>query len=262
MKVEARNLDIGYGPLKLFSGINLSFKSGEMVSVLGPNGIGKTTFLRTLLGLQEPLTGEVRINGENIYNIKCDRRDRIFSYVPQNTNLSFPFPVIDVVLMGRSPWIPSSSEPGKKDRRIAMETLEMLSMGHLAKKDFLKLSGGEKRLVLIAKAICCRPKFLVLDEPASGLDFLNESNVLNELKNISGHGVGVVMTLRHPNHVFYLGGKTLLMGRDNSIKEGTPYEVLSEEAIRNLFGIQGRTSFSGSTDKIRAFAMPLAGKPA
>jgi len=257
MKLEVKKLTCGYGKNSVFSGIDIEVESGELLCLLGPNGVGKTTLFKTVLGLLEPLAGNILVNGKDIHDMQVRERARLLSYVPQSSNIVFPFTAYEVVLMGRSPWIYITGHPGKEDRKIAMEAMDILSISHLKSKEYSRMSGGEKQLVLIARAICQQSKFLILDEPTSSLDFGNQSVVLDEVRNLRELGVGVIMTTHNPNHVFHLGGSTLLMGKDNSIRKGKPCEVLTEESIQDVFGVSSRIVHEYSSRGRISYCVPV-----
>lgn len=157
MLLELKSVSCGYGEKSIFQDISFSVARGETLCLLGPNGVGKTTLFKTILGLLPPLAGEILLSGENISAWTVEERARRIAYVPQVHTPPFPFTVHDVVVMGRAAHIGRLGIPGKKDRRIADDAIEMLGIGHLAQKIYTKISGGERQLVLLARAIAQQP---------------------------------------------------------------------------------------------------------
>lgn len=237
MPLEARDLACGYGSTPLLRGLRLRIEAGDLVCLLGPNGVGKTTLFKTLLGLLRPLGGSVFIDDADLYRMAPAARAQRIAYVPQNTMMPFPYSAFDVALMGRSPWIPFHGAPGAEDRRLVERTFETLSIGHLRSRVFTTLSGGEKQLVLIARAIVQTPQFLVLDEPTSNLDFGNQSRVLSQIKRLCGRGLGVLMTTHHPNQAFESGGRIVLIDKGRNIHVGDAESVLTRANLKCAYGI-------------------------
>ena len=193
MKLEVRDLSCGYGSRVVLAGLSMSVGEGEGMCLLGPNGVGKTTILRTILGLQPLLAGAVLLDGKDIRTWSPKQLAREVAYVPQVHHAPFPYCVLDVVTMGRTPHLQGYSSPSAKDTIIAEEALDALGLTHLADQPYTEISGGERQMVLIARAVAQRARLLILDEPTSNLDLGNQVRVLKQIRKMIGEGIAVVV---------------------------------------------------------------------
>ena len=235
--LEARSLSCGYGGRAVLEDMSFSLASGQALCLLGPNGVGKTTLFKTLLGFVRPLAGQVSIEGRDTRD--WTRRDFAceVAYIPQLHTPSFSFSVHDVVLMGRTPHLSGLSMPSESDERLAQEAIERMGIGHLAQRDYASLSGGERQMVLIARALAQQPRILVMDEPCASLDFGNQARLLEQILELAAQGIAVVMTTHDPNHAFLLDGDVLCLGRGGAVAKGRAREVLTGEAMSALYGV-------------------------
>ncbi|AME04255.1 ABC transporter ATP-binding protein [Selenomonas sp. oral taxon 136] len=240
MLLELKSVSCGYGEKAIFQDISFSVARGETLCLLGPNGVGKTTLFKTILGLLPPMAGEILLSGENISAWTVEERARRIAYVPQMHTPPFPFTVHDVVVMGRAAHISSFGIPGKKDRRIADDAIEMLGIGHLAQKIYTKISGGERQIVLLARAIAQQPQLLCMDEPTASLDFGNQVLVMNRIRALGAAGITVMMTTHAPSHAFYCADHTAVMGRDGVFFVGRTNNVITEERLERLYGVTAK----------------------
>jgi iron complex transport system ATP-binding protein len=197
MRLTARDLSIGYGDRVVGSGISLTVLPGEVLCLLGPNGAGKTTLFRTLLG-QPPLAGTVAIDGVKLEFLKPYDIAQRLAYVPQAQVTEFSYSVLDIVLMGRTARLRSFASPGSEDRRTALDKLKSLGIGELAFEDYTQISGGQRQLVLIARALTHGAPFLVMDEPTASLDFGNQAMVLARIRELAAEGCGIVLSTHDP----------------------------------------------------------------
>ena len=256
MLLELRDVSCGYGKEPIFQHISFTVERSQTLCLLGPNGVGKTTLFKTILGLLPPLQGEVLLSGESITSWTAAQRARRIAYVPQAHTPPFPFTVHDVVLMGRAAHIGRLGVPGKKDREIACESLEMLGIAHLAQKTYTKISGGERQLVLLARAIAQNPELLCMDEPTASLDFGNQVLVMNRIRSLSAAGITVIMTTHAPSHAFYCAERTAIMGRDGVFSVGRTNDVITEERLEKLYGVKAKIVGYGDIPESRT-CVPL-----
>src|SRR5258707_11774769 len=191
MRLEAVDLAIGYPGHPVGKGISLALDTGEVLGLLGPNGAGKTTLFRTLLGLQRPLGGVAMIDGEPLHRLRPAEIARRLAYVPQAHVTEFSYSVLDVVLMGRTARLKPFSSPGADDDRLAREKLAGLGIADLAAQDYTRVSGGQRQLALIARALAQEAPILVLDEPTARLDFGNQALVLGRIRDLARQGFGI-----------------------------------------------------------------------
>lgn len=238
MKVEIEGLSCGYGSKLILEDVNMMVESGESLCILGPNGVGKTTLFKTILGLIPKFSGSVEIDGLDINSIPRSEFAKKVAYVPQAHVPPFPFKVLDVVSMGRTPHISSFSGVSKKDKIISEEAIEKLGISYLKNDVYTEISGGERQMVLIARAMAQQSEFMVLDEPTSNLDFGNQAKILKIVKELSRMGKGIIMTSHFPDHTFISASKVMAIGRDNYYKFGSSDEVVTSEVLGRLYGIE------------------------
>ncbi len=216
-------------------GVGMKLGEGETLSVLGPNGAGKSTLLSCMAGLLRPQTGCVRLLGEDIRHLTEKKIAAAVSLVPQNHYPIFGYTVFDFVLMGRASLTGLFQRPRKEDRKAAEQALEELGLTALAEKPCTEISGGERQLATIARAIVRRPKAVLFDEPTAHLDFGNQLRTLRVVKSLADKGYAVVITTHNPDHAMLLGGRTVILGPDGQLTAGKTEEVLTEETLRRVY---------------------------
>ncbi len=237
MELEFRNLSCGYGQRRVVDSISLRLKVGEVVGLLGANGCGKTTLIKTILGLLPVQGGEVLLDGKNIKNWTSAQIARVIGYIPQMHTPPFPFEVLDVVLMGRTAHIKPFSSPSPQDVKIAERALDMLNISYLRDRVYTEISGGERQLVLIARALAQEPKILIMDEPTASLDFGNQIKVLSHVKQLAGMNIAVLMSCHFPEHAFIYSNRAVLLNEGRILHSGTPGETITAERLKTLYGI-------------------------
>ncbi|MBY5571749.1 ABC transporter ATP-binding protein [Rhizobium leguminosarum] len=237
MKLDIRDLAFGYGARTVGSGVTLTVAEGEVLALLGPNGAGKTTLFKTMLGLLPPQDGEVRLDAVPLAGLSRTERARKIAYVPQAYVALFPFTVRDVVLMGRAARLAPFSAPAKHDREIAAQALDRLGMTHLAMRPYTEISGGERQMALIARALAQEPQILVMDEPTASLDYGNQMRVLAHIRRLAGAGISVILSTHNPDHVFMVADRVALLHEGVLAALGTPNDVLTPERLKQLYDI-------------------------
>ena len=185
MSIKIEKLTIVLGNSVILNDLNLEIRPNQVVAILGPNGSGKTTLLRTLLRLIEPSEGVIYIDGKDLKIYSRKDLAKLLSYVPQEYSLTFPYRVIDVVVMGITPYMNIFSLPSERDYIKAMELLKKLGIEHLAYRTLTTLSGGEKKLVLIARALMQKPKIILFDEPTANLDSKTAHRIIDLMQKIN-----------------------------------------------------------------------------
>jgi len=235
--LAARDLDYGYRGRPIGRGLNLSIGAGEAVCVLGPNGAGKTSLFKTLLGLLAPLRGEVLLGERNLSALSQREIAQTLAYVPQAHASFFPFTVADIVLMGRAARVGLIDAPGKKDRATAHAALVRLGIEHMAGAAYTQVSGGERQLVLIARALAQEPRCLIMDEPTASLDLANQVRVLEVISELAAGGLSVVFSTHDPDHAFCSANRVALMRDGQIMSAGAPDEVMNPAALRALYDI-------------------------
>jgi iron complex transport system ATP-binding protein len=235
MILAGRDLTIGYRDRIVGQGLDVALERGTVLALLGPNGGGKTTLLKTLLGLIEPLAGEVEVDGRSLSAFPPRERARLIAYVPQAHTPTFAFTVETVVLMGRTAHGNLFARPSDDDRAIAARALERFAITHLAERPYTMISGGERQLVLLARALAQEPQFIVLDEPTASLDFGNQGKVMREIRALAAAGHGVLFTTHDPNHALRTADRAFLLRDGQRIAEGQVTEVLTRERLEALY---------------------------
>lgn len=246
-----RGVAVGYRGVPLASDLALRVAPGAVLCLLGPNGVGKTTLFKTILGLIPALAGTIEVGGRTTAAMSRVEMARHIAYVPQGAQESFGYRVCDVVLLGRAPWLAWGGAPGPRDRAIVAECLARMSIDHLADALFTELSGGQRQLVLIARALAQQPQVLMMDEPTANLDLGNEARVLRAVRGLSAHGMSVVLTTHRPDHAFAVATAALLLTPGGEHRVGPVAEVLTPEAMRIAYGVDVDVAVTRRADGTR-----------
>ena len=236
MTLAARALDFGFRDHVVGRALDCALEAGEVVCLLGPNGSGKSTLMRTLLGLQARLAGDVTLDGRDLHNWEPSERARRLAYVPQAADSYFDFSLLEMVEMGRTAHRGVFASPGPGDREIALAALERLGIAGLADRPVHAVSGGERQLALIARALATQAAYLVMDEPTANLDYGNQARVLEEIARLKEAGIGVLFSTHHPEHAFRIAGRVLLLAAGRLAAQGPTLATLTSEALSALYG--------------------------
>lgn len=239
MSLSITGLTCGYGDQSIVENISLQADLGEILCVLGPNGVGKTTFFKTLLGFIKAKSGEIRIGDRAIQSLSNRELAKWIAYVPQAHAAPFPYLVREVIVMGRTAHLNMFALPTKADYELVEQVMQQLDIAHLADKNYTEISGGERQLVLIARALVQQTKILVMDEPTSNLDFGNQVRVLRQINAIAQTGILILMTSHVPDHAFLCSARIVLFmkGGDKRFIIGDADEVMTSENLRKAYGV-------------------------
>jgi iron complex transport system ATP-binding protein len=247
----------GYGEAPVLLDVSFSVRRGEVVALLGPNGCGKTTLLRIIGKLLPAVAGSVRVTGRDVSAMSQAELSRVLATVAQVQRTTFPFSVLDILLTGRLPYVSAFASPGESDVRICRDVLDRFGIRHLEQKPITRLSGGERQLVMIARALAQEPRVLLLDEPTTYLDLRNQEHVLETIGRLArSEDLSVLMTIHDPNqalayadHCILLRKLAVLEGvdpataaissvqRTSVIAAGDPREVLTPDHVREAYGM-------------------------
>ena len=233
--IQVRDVEFSYGKQEVLKGISFCMEKGEFVCVLGANGCGKTTLLKSILAFLTPQHGQVLLYGKDIHQMDERERARKIAYIPQYHTPPFPFTVRDVVLMGRTPHLSRICRPTEKDCRIADESMERLGIAHYANKSYTALSGGQRQMVVIARALAQQPDLLIMDEPTASLDFGNQYLVLAQVKKLAREGMGVLMVTHNPDHAFYCADRIIAMEDGKILSMGDAGKVINEAVMKAVY---------------------------
>jgi iron complex transport system ATP-binding protein len=222
----------------ILKGINFGISEGQMTTILGPNGSGKTTLFKCITGLWHPRHGSIFFGTQDLTKLPYIRKARIIAVVPQEHEPPFPYTVADVVLMGRVSHVSLFSAPSKRDHLGSEAAIEKLGIGHLRDRAYTKLSGGERQLVLIARALAQEAPILILDEPTSHLDFRNQILILSKVREIVRQkGLTVLMTLHDPNLAMQFSDHVVMINNGGILADDLPQTVLTRENLFAMYGI-------------------------
>ena len=235
--LDVDDLAFGFPGKRIGAGVSLHVGPGTTLAVLGGNGAGKTTLLRTLLGVLPPLAGRVRIDGDDVASLAPSDRARRIAYVPQHHAPPFSFTVEDVVVMGRVARGSAFARPGPADRDAAREALARLGIASLAPRAITELSGGERQLVLVARALAQGTPLVVLDEPTASLDYGNRARVLRELDRLRAGGLSIVFSTHEPDHALVHADRALLLAGGAPLASGDAATALTAENVSRLYGL-------------------------
>ena len=252
--VEIDRLSFSYRSTPFIQDLELAIGGECATALLGPNGSGKTTLLKLVLGLLVPTSGCVRLRGEELHRMKRKDLARRLAYVPQVHREAFGYSVFDVVLMGRMPHTSFFARYGEADRRCTREALEKLAITHLAERPYTEISGGERQLTLIARAVAQGADIFVMDEPTNGLDYGNQLRLLDRIGRLASEGYTFIYTTHHPDHALAVADQVVMMKAGRILREGLPQAVLTTDGLAELYDLP--TSFCTNFVAMQGFCMP------
>jgi iron complex transport system ATP-binding protein len=217
--------------------LSLQIASGTVTAILGPNGSGKTTLLRVMLGVLSPKRGTILLNGRPQASYSRRERSQLVGLVPQDEHIPFDFSVLEYVLLGRAPYLGPLAMPGEADRQIGLEALHTAGLAHLQDRPLPTLSGGERQLAVVARALAQQPHILLMDEPTAHLDLSNQGRLLEIMRDLVAGGVTLVMTTHDPNLASSVASSAVLM-REGQVLDAGPCEaMLTVDQLSATYGV-------------------------
>ncbi|WP_147821878.1 ABC transporter ATP-binding protein [Salidesulfovibrio onnuriiensis] len=230
--------------------ISFHVERGQICGLFGPNGCGKTTLFKCCLKFLRHNKGSVRMDGMDIQKASIRQMARMVSYVPQEHKPPFPYLVKDVVLMGRSPHLSSLFGVAARHKKKVREAMELIGITELAEKPYSRLSGGQRQMVLIARAVAQETPLLFLDEPTSALDFSNQIKVMNILRQIAAQGTTIVACTHDPNHVLWFCDSVVVLDKQRFVAQGKPREIMCDMILDDIYADMCRVHRWESTSMV------------
>lgn len=237
--IIVENLVSGYGKKSVLKGVDFHVKKGEVLSILGANGSGKSTLLKSIVGLLE-YKGDIFIEKHNAQDLTKKQRASLIAYVPQSSLIPFDFNVLDIVLMGRFHSSVLAVSYSKEDKEIALEALKTIGIQKFQARSFQSLSGGEKQLVLIARAIAQKSKIIIMDEPVTGLDLGNQMRLLDLITKLAVEGKTIIQTTHYPDHALRISHKVLWIDSGEVLCFGEPKVVIDTQRIQDIYKVEAK----------------------
>ena len=236
MSLTVENLSFSYGRHAVLQGVSFAAQAGELLAILGPNGVGKTTLFKCVMGLARRYTGTIRADGVDLAALSPRERAHRVAAIPQAHPLSFRYSAFDMVLMGTSHGLSPFAVPGERERAAARDAMARVNIEHLAERPFDHLSGGEQQLVFIARALAQQAKILLMDEPTASLDYGNRLHVLGVVRNLSRAGYTILLSTHDPQHALWYADRALALQEGRMLALGAPREVLTPVLLEALYG--------------------------
>ena len=238
MKLQAEKISFSYGNKEVLKDVSFTAHDGEFISLLGPNGAGKSTLFKCIIGLSKPGKGCIYIDGSNTSNMNAAELSKYIAYIPQSHAGTFNYSVFEMVLMGTTSQLGRFSTPGAKEKELAINALNTLGILHLKDCGYRTISGGERQLVLIARAIAQKAKILLMDEPSSNLDIGNRIKVMQTAKALTKQGYCVIQITHEAEQAYAYSDKILALMNGQVLKFGSPKEVICSDIISKLYGVK------------------------
>jgi iron complex transport system ATP-binding protein len=246
-----------YGSIKVLEDVNLRVEGGDFVGILGPNGSGKTTLLKSISRILKPHKGTILLNEADIYSLKSVDVAKQMAVVPQDTSIGFNFAALDIVLMGRNPHMKRFQMESETDMAVARKVMNLTNIWHLAERPINELSGGEKQRVIIARALAQEPKILLLDEPLTHLDIINQLEIMDLVKELCVKEKLIVLAVFHDFNLAARYCNSAIMLKNNRVfAAGSLTDVLTSENIKSVFHVDAIVKKHLVTNSI--FVIPLS----
>lgn len=249
--LEIKNLNFYYGDNHILKNISFSAESSSLWGLMGPNGSGKTTFFKCILGLLKHTGSQIKINNIDLKKINTPKLAKLISYVPQEHKPPFPFTVREIVLMGRSPHMGGIFGLKKEDYNEAEKAIDMVDIADIADKPVTALSGGQRQLTLIARSIAQNSPVMILDEPTSALDFNNQINIWKILKKLAELGKLIIACSHDPNHLLWFAENTLVIKNGEILASGKTEDIITNRLLKEIYGSEYNILNNGSNKIIQ-----------
>ncbi len=256
--LEIQHLEFAYskkGP-QVLQDVSFSTEEGDLIAVLGPNGVGKSTLFKCLLGFLKKYSGTILLHGEDIRALSHKQIARQIAYIPQSTYPVFNYEVLDVVMMGLTSSLKLLSAPKQEHIEEAREALKSLGIAHLEHAGYGEISGGERQLVLIARALVQKSKILIMDEPTANLDYGNQFRVMQRVAGLAKEGYTIILSTHNPDHAFIYANRVVMMFGGRVIADGRTEEVLDADLIWKVYGVEVMVNTFENTKRTHKLCVP------
>ncbi|MGH4038600.1 MAG: ABC transporter ATP-binding protein [Sphaerochaeta sp.] len=237
MRLDVKNLSFAYKDHKVLDDVSFSLNEGEFLCLLGKNGAGKSTLFKLMLGFLKKESGEILIEDKKLETYSRKLLAREIAYIPQYSSNTFDYTVFDTVLMGTTCRIDSLGSPKKREKRIAMEALERFNISHLSHKLASSISGGERQLVILARAIAQGSHILILDEPTANLDYGNQFKVMNTISSLKDMGYSIILSTHNPEQALWFSDKVMFLNDNKILAHGNTDDVMTSENLKTIYDI-------------------------
>jgi iron complex transport system ATP-binding protein len=249
MRLEIKNLSFSYGDHAVLDQVSFSADRGDLMAVLGPNGVGKSTLFRCVLGLLRGYQGEILCQGKNLHSIPPRQLAGLVAYVPQYSTPVFNYEVLELVMLGTAAQLDPLAAPKQAQRQLALDTLDSLGIAHLARRGVSQISGGERQMVLLARALVQQAKILVMDEPTANLDYGNQYRVMERIRRLAEEGYTILLSTHNPEHALLFANRVLALWGGRVLAAGDPDQVVTEALLEQLYGIRVRLAEVSGGDR-------------
>lgn len=240
MRIQVDGLGFSYGRQRVLGGISFAADEGQLIAVLGPNGVGKSTLFRCLLGLLHGYEGRIAVEGDDIRTLSAREMAHRIAYIPQSNYPSFNYTVMEMVLMGTTHQVKGLSSPRASEIKLAEDAMEQIGITHLRSRGYGQLSGGERQMVLIARALAQQARILVMDEPTSNLDYGNQLRVMHRVNSLARQGYVILLSSHNPQQALLFADRVIAMSAGGIVADGMPAEVCDEALLERLYGVKVR----------------------
>ena len=256
--LDIQNVSFAYSKKSphVLKDVSFSTDEGDLIAILGPNGVGKSTLFKCMLGFMKKYEGRILLNGTDISEMTHKQIAKRIAYIPQSTHPVFNFEVLDVVMMGLTSQLSIMSSPKQEHIDEAREALASLGIAHLEHAGYGEISGGERQLVLIARALVQKSKILIMDEPTANLDYGNQFRVMQRIAGLAKNGYTIILSTHNPDHAFIYANRVVMMYGGKVIADGTPDEVLDAELIRKVYGVEVMVNNFENTCRTHKLCVP------
>ncbi len=247
--IKVNELSFAYDRDKILEDISFEIGSGQLVAILGANGAGKSTLFKCMLGLLRKFEGEIRLGGRNIREMSRKEMAKLAAYIPQSETPVFNYTVRDSVLMGTTGMLSPLQAPGAEQMAIAERAMDYLDIGYMADRGINEISGGERQLTLLARAMAQKAKVLIMDEPTANLDYGNQQHVLRHIQKMAGQGYTILLSTHNPEHALQYATHVLAIKDHRVLAAGDAKSILTEELIKDIYGLE-----------VKVIEVPIGGK--